>query len=108
MHEEISTHVAALNAAWQRYARAIEQQLDTVLMEALNRDYLAAREGLVACGIAERTLVYDPTTLTSSLPGTSESTEDDFATVTFSVPTDLPDDGRWTDDDLNIGPMQLL
>jgi hypothetical protein len=56
----------------------------------------------------ERTLVYDPTTLTFSLPGMSESTEDDFATVTCAVPTDLPDDGRWNDDDLDIRRMQLL
>jgi hypothetical protein len=108
MNEEISTHVAALNAAWQHYARAIEQQLDIIPMQALNRDYLAAREGLAACGIEERTLVYDPATLTFSLPGTSERTEDDFATVTFSVPTDMPDDGRWNDDDLDIRRMQLL
>jgi hypothetical protein len=34
----------------------------------LNRDYLAAWEGLDAHGIAEWMLLYDPETLTFSLP----------------------------------------
>jgi hypothetical protein len=73
MNEEIiRSQVAALNAAWQRYARAVEQQLDTVPMQALNRDYLAACEELDACGIAAWMLEYDPATLTFSL-----ATEDD-------------------------------
>jgi hypothetical protein len=81
MNKEISKHVAALNAAWQLYARAIEQQLDTVPMDALNRDFVAAQEGLAACGIAESMLVYDS------------------ARMTFSVPTDIPADGRESNDD---------
>ncbi len=68
MNEEIRKHLAALNATWQRYARAIEQQLDTIPMDALNRDFVAAREGLAACGIAESMLVYDSATITFSLP----------------------------------------
>ncbi len=67
MHEDTRRHLAALNAVWQLYARAIEQQLDTVALEALNRDFVAAREGLAACGIAEDTLVYDSVTMTFSL-----------------------------------------
>jgi hypothetical protein len=90
MHEEISKHIAALNAAWQRYGRAIEQQLDTVPMDALNRDFVAAREVLAACGIAESMLVYDS------------------ATMTFFLPTDIPADDRWGDDDLDSGEMQLV
>lgn len=68
MNEDIHKHLAALNAAWQRYARAREQQLDTVSMDALNRDFVAAREGLAARGIAENMLVYDSATMTFSLP----------------------------------------
>ena len=68
--------VAALNAVWQLYARAIEQQLDTVPIEALKRDFVAAREGLAAYGIAESMLVYDCTTMTFSLPLTGERAGD--------------------------------
>ena len=68
MNEDIRKHLAALNAAWQRYARAREQQLDTVPMDALNRDFVAAQEGLAARGIAENMLVYDSATMTFSLP----------------------------------------
>jgi hypothetical protein len=67
-YEEINRHVAALNAAWQLYARALEQQLDTVPMAALNRDFIAAREELAASGIVESMLVYDTATMTFSLP----------------------------------------
>ncbi len=72
MPEEIRQQVAALNAVWQLYARAIEQQLDTVPIEALKRDFVVAREGLAACGIAESMLVYDCATMTFSLPLTGE------------------------------------
>lgn len=68
MQENIRVHLAALNITWQRYAKALEQHLDTIPMSALNRDYLAAWEGLEACGIAEWMLVYDEATLTFSLP----------------------------------------
>lgn len=67
MNEEIRKHLAALNATWQRYARAIEQQLDTIPMDALNRDFVAAREGLAAFGITNSMLVYDSATMTFSL-----------------------------------------
>ncbi len=90
MHEEISKYVATLNTAWQQYGRALEQQLDTVPMDALNHDFVAAQEGLAACGIAEYMLVYDS------------------ATMTFSLPTDIPTDGRWGDDDPDSGGMQLV
>jgi hypothetical protein len=68
MNEEIRARLATLNATWQCYARALEQQLDTIPMSALNHDYLMAWEGLSACGIAEWMLVYDAATLTFSLP----------------------------------------
>jgi hypothetical protein len=68
MNEEIRKHLAALNATWQRYAKAIEQQLDTIPIYALNRDFVAAREGLAAFGITESMLVYDSATMTFSLP----------------------------------------
>ena len=75
MYEEIRQQIAALNAVWQLYARAIEQQLDTVPIEALNRDFVAAREGLAACGIAESMLVYDSATMTLPPPITGERAE---------------------------------
>ena len=78
MPEEIRKHLAALNAAWQRHARASEQQLDTIPIEALNRDFVAVREGLAACGIAEDLLVYDSVTMTFSLPATGERAGDDI------------------------------
>lgn len=84
MNAAIHSHLAALNAAWQRYARTMEAQLDPVTVEALSRDYLAAWEGLDACGIAEWMLVYDPATLTFSLPATGVI-HDAFATVPISA-----------------------
>ncbi|SRR5258706_8515337 len=68
MNEKVREHLAALNTAWQRYARAEEEPVDPITLDALNRDYLTAWEGLDACGIAEWMLVYDPETLTFSLP----------------------------------------
>ena len=68
MNEGISRQVAALNVAWQRYARAIEQQLDTIPMDALKRDFVVARAELAACGIVESMLVYDSAMMTFSLP----------------------------------------
>lgn len=82
MNEDvIRTYLAALNAAWQRYARTEDEQVDPMTVEAINRDYLAAWEGLDACGIAEWMLVYDPATLTFSLPATGEVSHDAFATT---------------------------
>lgn len=72
MNEKTCQSLAALNIAWQRYARAVEQQLDTIPTEALNHDYLAAWEGLDACGIAEWMLEYDSETLTFSLSENEE------------------------------------
>lgn len=69
----IRTHLAALNGAWQRSARTADEQLDPETAEGLNRDYLAAWEGLDACGIAEWMLDYDAATLTFSLPLTGET-----------------------------------
>ena len=76
MNEEIRQHVAALNAVWQLYARAIEQELDTIPIDALNRDFVVAREGLAACGISESMLEYDSATMTFSLPITGERAQD--------------------------------
>ncbi|SRR5258708_7764457 len=92
MEKNISTHLAALNAAWQRYARAAEEQLNPAPAEVLNRDYCAAWEGLDACGIAERMLAYDPTTLTFSLPTTREMAHDDDATQYLPA---IPARSRW-------------
>jgi hypothetical protein len=85
MNEAIRSHLAALNAAWQRY-RMMEAPLDPVAVETLSRDYLAAWEGLDACGIAKWMLVYDPATLTFSLPATGVA-HDAFATVPISAVT---------------------
>src|SRR5260370_22287903 len=74
MNEGISRQIAALNVAWQRYARAIEQQLDTIPMDALNRDFVAAWAALAACGIVESMLAYGPATMTFSLPMASGAT----------------------------------
>jgi hypothetical protein len=82
MNEHIQTSVAALNATWQRYAQAEAERLDPAQAEALNREYVKAWEGLDACGIAEWMLVYDPITLTFSLPQTEEMAEEKtFATA---------------------------
>jgi hypothetical protein len=48
MNKTIRTHIAALNAAWQRYARTADEQLDPATAEALNRDYVNAWEELPA------------------------------------------------------------
>src|SRR5438876_8863766 len=76
MNEDIRKQVAALNGAWRRYGRAVEQHIDTIPMDALNHDYLAALEGLAAFGIAEHELVYDPATMTFSLPTTGDLMSD--------------------------------
>jgi len=76
MNEEIRKHLAALNAVWRLYSRAVEQEIDTVPMDALNHDYLAALDGLVAFGIAESELVYNSATMTFSLLKTDELTLD--------------------------------
>jgi hypothetical protein len=67
MNDEIREHLAELNVTWQRYARAIEQQLDTIPIFALKRDFVEAREELAALGITEGMLVYDSATMTFSL-----------------------------------------
>ncbi len=67
MNEEMREHLAELNTTWQRYARAIEQHIDTIPIYALNRDFVHAREKLASLGITESMLVYDSTTMTFSL-----------------------------------------
>ncbi len=67
MNEEMREHLAELNTTWQRYARAIEQHIDTIPIYALNRDFVHAREKLAALGITASMLVYDSTTMTFSL-----------------------------------------
>jgi hypothetical protein len=68
MNEDIRKHLAALNTAWQRYAIAREQELDTIPMDALSHDLVVALEGLATYGITESMLVYDSVTMTFSLP----------------------------------------
>jgi hypothetical protein len=108
MDENISTHLAALNAAWQRYARTAEEQLDSASAEALNRDYCAAWEGLDACGIAEWMLAYDPTTLTFSLPTTEEMGNNDCATMPVSAVTNRTAGSRWRRDAPDSERRQLI
>lgn len=67
MNEEIREHLAELNATWQRYARAIEQDIDTIPIYALNRDFVHARGKLASLGITASMLEYDSTTMTFSL-----------------------------------------
>jgi hypothetical protein len=68
LNEKVREHLAALHTAWQRSAPAEEEPVDPITLDALNRDYLTAWEGLHACGMAEWMLVDDPETLTFSLP----------------------------------------
>lgn len=87
MNERVRIHLALLNAAWQRYARTTAEQRDPNVTERLRHDYLAAWEGLDACGIAEWMLVYDSATLTFSLPTTDEMIHDAFATMPLAAIT---------------------
>lgn len=81
MNEQVQRRLAALNAAWQRCARSVNDLPDLVAVNALRREYVKAWEGLEACGIAEWMLVYDPETRTFSLPEKRELDTDAFATV---------------------------
>ena len=108
MKEEIRRCIAALNAVWQRYASIEDEQLDPATAEALNRDYLAAWEGLDACGIAEWMLEYDYETLTFSLSATSEMADDAFATVPLSAVTNQSVRNRWRTTDPETEPMQAM
>ena len=87
MNEKIRTHLAALNTAWQHYARTADAHLDPATAEALNGEYVKAWEGLDACGIAEWMLVYDPETLTFSLKAPGEMADDAFVTLPMSAVT---------------------
>ncbi len=60
--------LAAFNAHWQRYARARDQHLDTIPLDALRQEYLLAQEALAAVGLVETMLVYDRLSMTFSLP----------------------------------------
>ena len=108
MNEEIRQQIAWLNAAWQRYARATDDELDPVVVEALNRDYRAAWERLDACGIAEWMLAYDPATLTFSWLSTGERANDAFATPPVSAVTNGTVGIRGRKDDPGSEREQLL
>jgi hypothetical protein len=108
MNEKIRTHVAALNTAWQRYARTADEQLDPATAEALNREYVKAWEGLDACGIAEWMLAYDPETLTFSLKASGEMADDAFATLPMSAVTNRTARIRWRTDDSDTERRQLI
>lgn len=108
MNEQIHTHLAALNTAWQRYARTAEEQVDPNVADALNRDYLTAWEGLDACGVAEWMLAYDPETLTFSLATPGESVNDAFATLSMPAVSSQPARSRWHVGDLNAEQSQLV
>lgn len=85
MNQDIQRCLATLNAAWQRYMKAAGGRPDPTTAEVLSRDYLAAWEGLDACGIAEWMLAYDPGTLTFSLPSYGQGAAD----AASAVPSDL-------------------
>ncbi len=57
-NEEIRKHLAALNAAWQLYARAIEQQLDILYGGAIDHFCLVTSDS-----------DYTPLVLRLGLPG---------------------------------------
>lgn len=107
MNEEISKQLAALNATWQLYARAIEQDLDSIPREALNRDYLAARDGLAALGIVESKLVYDFARMTFSLPKTEILTDKSCSDM-LPAPVDPAADSQESDDNPGLDWTQLI
>lgn len=108
MNEEIRKQLAALNITWQRYARALEQDLDSIPREALKSDYLAARDGLAALGIVEDMLVYDFARMTFSLPAAEIDADDDPAMLLFPAQSDLALDSQESDDDPGFGQTQLI
>jgi hypothetical protein len=108
MNEEIRSRLATLNAVWQRYTRTAQGHPNPATAEALNRDYVAAWEGLDACGIAEWMLEYDPTTLTFSLPTTDEMANDDCATLPVSAVRNRTAGSRWRKDDPDRERRQLI
>ena|SRR5579885_1615929 len=108
MSEEIRKHLAALNTTWQRYARAIEQDLDSIPREALKNDYLSARNELTALGIAEDMLVYDFASMTFSLPIAEGTTTDDTATILFSTQADQADEDQENNDGPDHERTQLI
>ncbi len=108
MNEEASKRLAAMNAAWQRYAKAVEQDLDTIPREALRHDYLSARNKLTALGIAEDMLVYDFASMTFSLPIAEGTTTDDTATILFSTQADQADEDQESDDGPDHERTQLI
>jgi hypothetical protein len=81
MNEQVQRRLAALNIAWRRCASVASNQPDQTTIHALRHEYVKAWEGLDACGIAEWMLVYDPETLTFSLPSHLWQDTDAFATV---------------------------
>lgn len=105
MNEDVRKQLAALNITWQRYARALEQDLDSIPTEALKSDYLVARDGLAALGVTENKLVYDFARMTFSLPETEISTKDDLLSP---VQSDLAVDRQENDDDPGFEQTQLI
>lgn len=108
MNEKIRMRIAELNAALQRYARTATEQVDPVAVEALNREYIKAWEGLDACGIAEWMLVYDPKTLTFSLKAQGEMSDDAFATRPMPTVTNRSARNRSYTDDPDTERLRVI
>lgn len=96
-----SSYLAALNAAWQRYARAMEQQVDTLPTDTLSRD-------LATSGIVESMLEYDPTRTTFFLPMTIEMASDGAAAEIFAEQADSSAASQSGEDNFGCGRSQLI
>jgi len=99
MSEQIRRHLAGLNAVWQRCTQIADDPPDLATANALRCAYVRARESLEAYGVAEWMLVYDPETLTFSLPELREQHTDSFATMPMpAVTTQAARSREQTDD----------
>jgi hypothetical protein len=94
MNEQIRRHLAGLNAVWQRCASIANDSPDLATANALRREYVRAWESLEAYGVAEWMLVYDPETMTFSLPEMREQNTDMFATMPMPAMTNQTVRGR--------------
>lgn len=85
--EQIRRHLAGLNTVWRRCAQIADDPPDLATANALRCAYARAWESLEAYGVAEWMLVYDPETLTFSLPELREQHSDMFATMPMPAMT---------------------
>jgi hypothetical protein len=108
MNEQIRRHLAGLNAVWQRCARIANDPPDLATANALRREYIRAWESLEAYGVAEWMLVYDPETLTFSLPEISGQNIDMFATIPMPAATSQKVRSRQQIDDPHTEPLPRI